>query len=88
MISIASEVITVPGILIRDIPEQLYNKLKGRAKANGRSLQQELKAILSDAIKYDMKDGIQLAAKIRKELEARKVRYSDSTVLIEEDRKR
>ncbi len=78
----------MPGILIRDIPEQLYNKLKGRAKANGRSLQQELKAILSDAIKYDMKDGIQLAAKIRKELEARKVRYSDSTVLIEEDRKR
>lgn len=78
----------MPGILIRDIPEQLYNRLKGRAKANGRSLQQELKAILSDAVKYDMKDGTQLAAKIRKELEARKVRYSDSTVLIREDRQR
>lgn len=78
----------MPGILIRDIPEQVYNKLKGRAKSNGRSLQQELKLILSDSVRHDMKDGAQLAAKIRKELEAGRARYSDSTDLIREDRRR
>lgn len=78
----------MPGILIRDIPEQVYNKLKRRARTNGRSLQQELKLILSDAVKHDIKEGAQLAAKIRKELEARRVRHSDSTDLIRGDRRR
>lgn len=78
----------MPGILIRDIPEQVYNKLKGRARSNSRSLQQELKMILSDAVKHDMKESVQLAARIRKELEARTVRHSDSTDLIREDRRR
>jgi plasmid stability protein len=78
----------MPGILIRDIPEELLNRLKMRARANSRSLQQELKIVLAEAVNYDGEKGIKLAAKIRRELEARKVPYSDSAELIREDRER
>jgi plasmid stability protein len=78
----------MPGILIRDIPEELLNRLKMRARTNSRSLQQELKIVLAEAVNYDGEKGIKLAAKIRRELEARKVPYSDSAELIREDRER
>lgn len=78
----------MPGILIRDIPEELLNGLKMRAKANSRSLQQELKIILAEAVNHDGEKGIKLAAKIRRELEAKKEQYSDSAELIREDRER
>jgi plasmid stability protein len=78
----------MPGILIRDVPEGLLNRLKMKAKVNGKSLQQELKVILAEAVNYDGEKGIELAAKIRQELEARKVPYLDSAELIREDRER
>ena len=78
----------MPGIFIRDIPEKLYNQLKKRARDNNRSLQQELKIILTEAVSHNTEKGIKMAASIRKELEAKKVHFSDSAELISEDRKR
>ncbi len=78
----------MPGILIRDIPEKLYNKLKKRARDNNRSLQQELKIILTEAVSHNIENSIKLAANIRKELEEKKAHFSDSAELISEDRKR
>jgi plasmid stability protein len=78
----------MPGILVRDIPDVLYKKLKLRAQANNRSLQQEVKVILKEAVDPDIEKSIKMAAKIRKELGTKKAHYSDSTELIREDRQR
>lgn len=73
-------------VLIRDLDEQTVKKLKARAASNGRSLQAELRMILERAAEVDVVDARVAAARIRQMLSGRK--FSDSTELIAEDRRR
>ena len=73
-------------VLVRDIDEQVVERLKARAERSGRSLQVELKMILDQAARLDMVDARRLAERIRKKLSGRI--HGDSVELIREDRER
>lgn len=73
-------------VLVRDIDEQVVERLKARAERSGRSLQVELKMILDQAARLDMIDARRLAERIRKKLSGRI--HGDSVELIREDRER
>ena len=73
-------------VLIRNLAESVVDKLKARAARNDRSLQAELQVILERAAETDVIDARALAARIRRQLSGRK--FSDSTKLIAEDRRR
>lgn len=75
-------------VLVRDLDEKTVKRLKARAQRRGRSLQVELKTILEDAARSDsdLEKAKRLAAELRRELAGRK--FSDSTELIAEDRRR
>ena len=40
----------MPGVLIRDVPDEIHNKLKARAAANRRSLGREALVLLEQAL--------------------------------------
>jgi plasmid stability protein len=65
-------------VLIRQLDESVVNALKARAKANGRSLEAELRAILSEAAT----DPWHELLRIREALSGRAL--SDSSELIRE----
>ncbi len=76
-------------ILVRDIDDKVVEKLKKRARKDGRSLQSEVKIILekaADAPVIDRKKVLALVMSIRQELKGRK--FPDSAELIREDRDR
>ena len=76
----------MPDVLVRGIDAEVLEALKDRAKANGRSLQVELKTILEQAAQMRMIDSRALAAKIRRSLSKRT--HSNSAALLAEDRQR
>jgi plasmid stability protein len=71
-------------VLVRNVPQRVLARLKKRAAANGRSLQAELKQVLTDGAGPDLSKFRRLAAKMRRELAGRV--HSDSVDLIREDR--
>jgi plasmid stability protein len=73
-------------VLVRDLEETTLERLKERARRNGRSLQSELKLILEQAAQGRMADARAAADQVRERL----ARYaaSDSADLIREDRER
>ena len=72
-------------ILLRGLDEGTIQRLKERARLNGRSLQQEVKKILErTAGTLTMPEARQLAERWRRRLRGRS--FSDSTRLIREDR--
>lgn len=73
-------------VLIRGLSEGTVAALKRRAARNGRSLQAEMRQILERAAVVDTIDAAALAERIRRKLEGRT--YSDSTLLVAEDRER
>ena len=74
-------------ILVRNVDVKVVEKLKTRARAQGRSLQAEAKAILErEAEMLDMGEAWQLVEKVRKGFGGK--RFSDSAVLIRKDRGR
>jgi plasmid stability protein len=73
-------------ILVRNLDERVVRRLKRRAKAAGRSLQAEAKAILEDAAKLDMEAARKVLEKFRAQFGDRT--FSDSAELIREDRDR
>lgn len=75
----------MPSILIRNLSDRLVKRLKARAKLNGRSLQQECRAILErEADKYTPTEMQDVIAKWRKHFAGRT--FSDSAALICKDR--
>ena len=71
--------------LIRDLDDQVYERLKARAVGNNRSLEAELREILVAASKQvGMAEARARAAEIRQRLSGRT--HSDSAELIREDR--
>ncbi|MCH7978975.1 MAG: hypothetical protein IH935_08370 [Acidobacteria bacterium] len=71
-------------ILVRGLDDELVERLKNRARQERRSLQAEVKLILEQAARLDMKSARKLAEAIRKSFKGR--RFEDSVRLIREDR--
>jgi plasmid stability protein len=75
----------MPSILVRGLDPQTVRRLKERARFNGRSLQQEIKAILErTAGMLTMSEARRLSELWRRRLGRRS--FSDSVRLIREDR--
>jgi plasmid stability protein len=77
-------------VLIRDLSERTVKDLKKRAADNNRSLQAELKAILSETAARDrhLRKWRKDTDRIYHELKKSGRSFSDSTELIREDRER
>lgn len=73
-------------ILVRNVADEVIERLKARAVRHGRSLEAELRTVLEQAAAADRSKFIETADRIRKELEGRW--DGDSTKLIREDRDR
>lgn len=75
-------------IFLRDIPEEVLNRLKDIAKAHNRSLQQELRVVLENTADQTLPDVFQKASELRKELRKKTMRFTDSAKLLRQDRLR
>lgn len=74
-------------MLVRDLDPEVVERLKERARSNGRSLQKEVRAILEGAARtYTMEEAREVTEKWRERFAGRE--FSDSTELIREDRDR
>jgi plasmid stability protein len=75
----------MPNALVRDLDDQVYERLKARAAGNNRSLEAELREILVAASRQvsDAEARAEAAA-IRRRLAGRN--HSESAALIREDR--
>ena len=77
----------MPQVLVRDLDTAVVERLKERARHNGRSLQKELKAILEQtAREATMAEARAAAERISRRFAGRT--FSDSADLIREDRER
>ena len=75
-------------VLIRDVPEEVLNRLKIMAKSHNRSLQQELRVFLENTVTRSSPEIFQKIAEIRKKLHRKPIRFTDSAKLLREDRAR
>jgi plasmid stability protein len=71
---------------VRDLEKETIERLKRRAKQHDRSLQGEVKLILQNAAKLSMAEASSIARDWQKRLSGKK--FSDSALLIREDRDR
>lgn len=76
----------MPEILIRDLDKQTVQRLKARAKRNGRSLQSEAKLLLEQAAGTNAEQVAEMLDRWQRRFAGRKL--SDSADLIREDRDR
>jgi plasmid stability protein len=63
-------VTVVPDFLLRDLPEELVNKLKARAERNGRSLQAEIRETLRDSTRLSWDEWASQAGALRARTDA------------------
>ena len=75
-------------VLIRDIDEETLEKLKKKAAANNRSLQEELKTLLELYAGPDIEEIRAMARESIKKYKAEGRKFSDSGKDISEDRER
>lgn len=75
----------MPQVLVRDLDARVIERLKARAKRDGRSLQGELKVILEAAARNDTEVRATID-RVRGLFSERS--FSDSAVSIREDRQR
>jgi len=73
-------------VLIRDVGEDVVERLRRRAKRSGRSLEAELRLVLSRAADEDYDSTRSAIERVRALFEGRC--FSDSTELVREDRDR
>ena len=76
----------MPNVLVRDVDETVLAQLKDQAQRNGRSLQSEVLAILTNFASYNTLSDTETAARIKDALRGRI--FSDSAALLREDRER
>jgi plasmid stability protein len=75
----------VTQMLVRDLPPEVVERLKNRARSNGRSLQKEVRAILEGAARrYTMAEARKVSEGWHERLAG--TEHSDSAELIREDR--
>lgn len=75
-------------ILVRNLPDDVVDALKRRARRHNRPLQQEVSDILVRAALQPEVDIARKAAEIRKKLAGKGIEFSDSADLLREDRSR
>ncbi len=75
-------------VLIRNISDEILDKLKRMAKHRNRSLQQELSEAIENIASQSSLDFVQKAEELRERLRKKKVRFTDSAKLLREDRTR
>lgn len=75
-------------VLVRDIDEETLEKLKKKAAANNRSLQEELKNLLEIHAGPDIEKVRAMARESIRKYKAEGKMFSDSTKDIREDRER
>jgi plasmid stability protein len=73
-------------LLVRDVSDEVVEKLKARARENRRSLQAEVKLVLEEATRFDRATALKRIEEVRKMLAGRPM--SDSAELIRELRDR
>jgi plasmid stability protein len=73
-------------VLIRNLDDEVIRRLKERARRKERSLEGEVRQILTEAASSDLSDFRDRAASFRRKLAGR--RHADSTPLIRADRQR
>ncbi len=74
-------------MLVRDLPPEVVERLKERARSNGRSLQKEVRAILEGAARtYTMAEAREVTGRWQERLSG--TEHSDSAELVREDRGR
>ncbi len=73
-------------VLVRDLGNDIVDKLKERAKSRGRSLEAELRLILEQAAQDTRRQGLLELKQIRERLAGQV--FSDSTEMVREDRDR
>jgi plasmid stability protein len=74
-------------LTIRDLDDKIVSKLKARAKTNNRSLEAELRELLSGIVK-EQERRQRFLAKADRIAAMTKIAQTDSTQLLREDRKR
>jgi plasmid stability protein len=75
-------------VLIRNISDEVLDKIKSMAKHRNRSLQQELSEAIENIANESSLDFFQKAKELREKLRKKKVRFTDSAELLSEDRTR
>lgn len=75
-------------VLIRDIDEEVLEKLKKKASSNNRSLQAELKSLLEAHAGPDIQEIRSMARESIQKYKSEGRKFSDSTRDIREDRER
>jgi len=75
-------------VLIRNISDEVLDKIKSMAKHRNRSLQQELSEAIENIANQSSLDFFQKAKELREKLRKKKVRFTDSAELLSEDRTR
>jgi antitoxin FitA len=73
-------------IIVRNLDDDIVNRLKMRALDNDRSLEAEVRHILEQSAKVDIAQARLIVMERRKKLQGRK--FADSVELIREDRDR
>jgi antitoxin FitA len=76
----------MPSILVRDLDDKIVGRLKAIAKHHGRSLQGEVKAILTETVSFLTMEAAAVSAVWRKKLKGRRI--EDSSDMIRKDRER
>lgn len=72
-------------MLVRDLSDEIVERLKERARSNGRSLQKEVRVILESAASvYTMDEAREVSEAWHERLAGKE--YGDSADLIREDR--
>ncbi len=73
-------------LLIRDVSTEVVDSLKKRALKNRRSLESELRIVLLEAVESPEKSILEEVELVRSLFSGR--RFSDSSLLVREDRER
>lgn len=77
----------MPQLLVRNVGERVVKRLKKRAAESHRSLQEEVRLILEEAVEfYTPEESNAVLDAFQKRFAGRK--FSDSTLIIREDRSR
>jgi plasmid stability protein len=75
----------MPQLTVRNLSDDVYARLKDRARLNHRSLEAEVRAILEERVHPDRRANVELA----REIQAQTTRYTGDPVReIREDRER
>jgi hypothetical protein len=82
------EVQPMANVLIRDISNEVLDRIKSMAKRHNRSLQQELREAIENIANHSSLDVYQKAKELREKLLKKRMQFTDSAELLREDRAR